>query len=62
MLKKLRIRFVCVLMALVTGTLCAIFAFLYHNTRINLQSQSIAAMESIVKNPIQSGQLGGSSD
>ena len=33
MLKKLRLRFVCVLMAIVTVTLCLMFGLVYHFTR-----------------------------
>ena len=58
MLKQLKRRFVCVLMALVTLTLCAIFGFLYHFTRVNLESQCVSMMESVAKNPFQLGQPG----
>ena len=55
MLKQLKRRFVCVLMALVTLTLCAIFGFLYHFTRVNLEKQCVSMMESVAKNPFQQG-------
>ena len=58
MLKQLKRRFVCVLMALVTLTLCAIFGFLYHFTRVNLEKQCVSMMESVAKNPFQLGQPG----
>ena len=55
MLKKLRLRFVCVLMAIVTVTLCLIFGLVYHFTRENLESQTLAMMESVVEDPLQLG-------
>ena len=55
MLKKLRLRFVCVLMAIVTVTLCLIFGLVYHFTRENLESQALSMMESVVEDPLQLG-------
>ncbi len=55
MLKKLRLRFVCVLMAIVTVTLCLIFGLVYHFTRENLESQTLAMMGSVVEDPLQLG-------
>lgn len=62
MLKKLRNRFVCVLMALVTAMLCIIFAFLYHNTRANLEEQSLTMMRSVAQNPFRLGHPGNDSE
>ena len=53
MLKKLRLRFVCVLMAIVTVTLCLMFGLVYHFTRENLESQALSMMESVVEDPLQ---------
>ena len=55
MLKKLRLRFVCVLMAIVTVTLCLMFGLVYHFTRENLESQALSMMESVVEDPLQLG-------
>ena len=53
MLKKLRVRFVCVIMAIVTVMLCSIFGLLYHATQKGLQQESISMMESVAANPFQ---------
>lgn len=55
MLKKLRLRFVCVIMAIVTVTLAAIFGLLYYFTQQNLEEESVAMMESVAANPFQLG-------
>lgn len=57
MLKKLRRRFVCVIMAFVTAMLCGIFGLLYFFTQQNLESESIAMMESVAANPFQLGRI-----
>ena len=55
MLKKLRVRFVCVIMAIVTVMLCSIFGLLYYSTQRGLQEESISMMESVAANPFQLG-------
>ncbi len=55
MLKKLRIRFVCIIMAIVTVMLLAIVFTVVHFTRTNLQAESLRIMESIAANPMQLG-------
>ena len=55
MLKKLRIRFICVIMAIVTVMLCMIFGLLYHSTQQNLQEESLSMMRSVAENPFQLG-------
>ena len=40
MLKKLRVRFVCVIMAIVTVMLCSIFGLLYHATQKGLSRKA----------------------
>lgn len=55
MLKKLRVRFVCVIMAIVTVMLCSIFGLLYYATQKGLQEESISMMESVAANPFQLG-------
>ena len=62
MLKKLRIRFVCVLMALVTMMLGILFGFLYRNTQISLESQCLTMMQNVAKNPLQLGHPGNRTD
>lgn len=55
MLKKLRIRFVCVIMAIVTGMLCLIFGLVYRSTQQNLREESLSMMRSVAENPFQLG-------
>ena len=55
MLKKLRIRFVCVIMAIVTVMLCSIFGLLYYSTQKGLREESISMMESVAANPFRLG-------
>ena len=53
MLKKLRIRFVCVILAIVTVMLCLIFGLLYHSTAQNLEEESLSMMRTVAANPFQ---------
>lgn len=53
MLKKLRIRFVCVLMSIVLVVLCLMFGFLYRATQTRLESESISMMQELAKDPLQ---------
>lgn len=55
MLKKLRIRFICVIMAIVTVMLCMIFGLLYRSTQQNLREESLSMMRSVAENPFQLG-------
>ena len=55
MLKKLRIRFVCVIMVIVTVMLCAIFGLLYRSTAQNLREESLSMMRNVAENPFQLG-------
>ena len=45
MIRRLRVKFVCVNMAIALGMLCAIFATVLHFTRLSLASESLRAME-----------------
>lgn len=51
MLKKLRIKFVCMLMAVITIMLCFIFGLVIHFTSLAMETQSIQVMHSIGSNP-----------
>lgn len=53
MIRKLRIRFVCVLMAIVTVTMAIVFGLVYRFTERNLETESISMMESLAENPLQ---------
>lgn len=55
MLKRLRIKFICINMITVTAMLCVIFYMVLYFTKENLENQSIQMMHAIAINPIQSG-------
>ena len=57
MLKKLRLRFVCVIMVLVSVTFGGIFGLLYCFTKANLEEESIAMMKTVAANPFQPGRI-----
>lgn len=58
MLKRLRIKFVCTNMVIVTVMLCIIFALVLNFTHTNLEEQSIQMMQSIAADPRQMGRPG----
>lgn len=53
MLRKLRIQFVVVIMAIVTAMLCLVFGMLYHFTQENMENESISMMQSVATDPFQ---------
>ncbi|MDO5546757.1 MAG: HAMP domain-containing sensor histidine kinase [Eubacteriales bacterium] len=53
MLKRLRIKFVCMLMTVITIMLCVVFGLVIHFTSLAIESQSIQVMRSISSNPFQ---------
>ena len=55
MLKKLRRKFVCINMAIVTVMLCVIFGTVLYFTQANLKADSLRMMESIAETPYQMG-------
>lgn len=55
MLKKLRVRFICIIMAIVTVMLLAVVFTVVHFTRTNLEAESLRIMESIAADPRQLG-------
>lgn len=55
MLKKLRCKFVAVIMAIVTVMLCLVFGLTYHFTQEGLERDSVAMMRSIAAAPFQPG-------
>ena len=58
MLKQLRIKFVAVVMVIVTVMLCLVFGMLYHFTRVNLENESIRMMQAAAEGPFQPGPPG----
>ena len=57
MLKKLRRRFVIVIMVLVSLTFAGIFGLLYCFTKANLEEESIAMMKTVASNPFRPGRI-----
>lgn len=55
MLKRLRIRFILVIMVLVTGMLCLIFGLVYHFTKENLEAESLTMMRTVAAAPFRPG-------
>lgn len=55
MLRKLKIKFVVINMAIVSLMLGVILGLVYHSTQQNLEQESIAMMRSIAANPIRPG-------
>ena len=58
MLKRLRIKFICINMAIVTIMLTTMFGSVIHFTRITLERQSIQLMEQVLNEPILPGRPG----
>ena len=55
MIRRLRIKFVCVVMAIVTVMLAGIFGVILYFTSANMHTQSISMMHAIAANPFQLG-------
>ena len=53
MIRRLRIKFVCINMAIVTVMLCMIFVTVLYFTKANLEEESIGMMRSIAMDPLQ---------
>ena len=51
MLKKLRLKFVIINMAIVTTMLCVIFGLIYHSTRVDLEQENLNMMRAIASFP-----------
>jgi len=54
-LKRLRIKFVCIMMTIVTVMICVILGLILNFTRSNLETQSIQMMRSIAADPFHMG-------
>ena len=55
MLKKLKVKFVCFTMAVVSLMLCVIFATVYSSTSRSLEAESVRMMEAIGADPFRLG-------
>ena len=51
MLKRLRLKFVVINMAIVTAMLCVIFGLIYHSTRVDLEQENLTMMRAIASFP-----------
>ena len=51
MLRKLRLKFVVINMAIVTAMLCVIFGLIYHSTRVDLEQENLNMMRAIASFP-----------
>lgn len=51
MLKKLRIKFICINMIIVTAMLCIIFGLVFHFTRTSLETESLQVMQELAARP-----------
>ena len=58
MIRKLRIKFVCVILGIVMLMLAMILGVVIHFTRQNMEMQSINMMRAIATAPFQQGKLG----
>lgn len=55
MIKKLRIKFICINMTIVTIMLCVIFGLVLHFTSMNMEKESLSMMQSVALDPLQVG-------
>lgn len=58
MLRRLRLKFICINMVTVTAMLCVILGLVYHFTRMNLEQESLRLMQTAVERPFQPGPPG----
>lgn len=58
MIKKLRLKFIAIIMALITVMLCVIFGMVYNFTKRSLEAESIGMMRNIATGPFQLGRPG----
>ncbi len=62
MLKKLRVKFVLINMAIVTLMLCVIFGMNYHSTRVGLENRSLDMMRTVATDPFPFGRRSDTED
>ena len=58
MLKRLRIKFICINMLIVTAMLCVILGMVFYFTKQNLEAESLRMMETIAEKPSRMGPPG----
>ena len=59
MIRKLRIKFICINMAIVTLMLCVIFGLVFHFTSVNLAEESTGLLRAVALEPAVMGPPGG---
>lgn len=62
MLKRLRIKFIAVIMIIVTAMLCLIFGLVYFFTKSNMETESVNMMQAVASKPFQPGRPDGPPD
>ena len=55
MLKRLRIKFICINMLIATAMLCVIFGMVFHFTRQNLEAESLRTLRTLAAEPLRPG-------
>ena len=58
MIKKLRIKFVCIVMAVAMCMTGGILGVVVYFTGVNMQTQSVSMMRAVATNPIRKNNLG----
>ena len=58
MIRKLRLKFICVNMLIVTVMLTGIFTMVYHFTREDLETQSVSMLQAVATSPFQPNRPG----
>ena len=58
MIRKLRIKFICINMAIVTLMLCVIFGLIFHFTSSNLEEESAGLLQAVALEPVEMGPPG----
>ena len=58
MIRKLRLKFICVNMLIVTVMLTGIFTMIYHFTRYGMETRSIAMLQAVASEPFQHNRPG----
>ena len=53
MIRKLRLKFICVNMLIATVMLTGIFTMVYHFTRYGMETRSIAMLQAVASEPFQ---------
>ena len=58
MIRRLRVKFICINMAIVTIMLCVIFGLVFHFTSVNLEERSAGMLQAVALEPVETGPPG----